>query len=49
MKATNKTTQLTPEKQPIILDDASEVLLCMCVSCRQYITLSLSWHTFQRV
>lgn len=49
MKATIKTAQLTPEKQPLIVGDASEVLLHMLVSCRQYITISLSWQTFQRV
>lgn len=49
MKATIKTAQLTREKQPIILDDASEVLLCMLLSCHQYITVSLSWQTFQSI
>lgn len=49
MKATIKTAQLTPEKQPIILDDASEVLLHMHVPCCQYITVSLSWQIFQKM
>jgi len=48
MKATIKTTQLTPEKQSIVLGDASEVLLHMLVSCHKCITVSLSWQTFQR-